>query len=41
MTFTPFNRPGSLISTRRPSARTASLAVFHPTPSPWATRAML
>ena len=36
MTFTPFNRPGSLISTRRPSARTASLAVFHATPSPWA-----
>jgi hypothetical protein len=27
MTFTPFNRPGSLISARRPSARTASCRV--------------
>ena len=30
---------GSSISTRLPSARTASLAVFHATPSPSATRA--
>lgn len=31
----------SLISIRLPSARTASLAVFHATPSPSATRAIV
>ena len=36
---TPSNRVASLISTRLPSARTASLAVFHATPSPSATLA--
>ena len=39
MTLTPSNRAGSLISSRLPSARTASLAVFQATPSPSATRA--
>ncbi len=34
MTLTPSNRRGSAISTRRPSASTASLAVFHETPRP-------
>src|SRR4051794_31025870 len=34
---TPSKRFSSLISTRLPSARTASLAVFHATPSPSAT----
>ncbi len=32
ITRTPSKRAGSLIRTRRPSARTASLAVFHATP---------
>ena len=32
ITLTPSNRCGSAISTRRPSASTASLAVFHETP---------
>ena len=36
---TPSNRCGSSIRTRLPSARTASLAVFHDTPRPSATRA--
>ena len=36
---TPSNRCGSSISTRWPSARTASLAVFHDTASASATRA--
>ena len=39
MTFTPSNRVGSLISTRRPSARTASLAVSHDTARASAMRA--
>src|SRR5690625_1915876 len=39
MTCTPSNRCESLINTRRPSARTASLAAFHDTPRPAATRA--
>ena len=34
ITATRSNRAGSAISTRRPSASTASLAVFHATPSP-------
>jgi len=38
-TATPSNRAGSAIRTRFPSARTASLAVFHATPSASATRA--
>ncbi len=38
-TFTPSKRCGSSISTRLPSARTASLAVSQATPSPSATRA--
>jgi hypothetical protein len=39
MAVTPSNRAGSSIRTRRPSARTASFAVFHDTPRPSATRA--
>ena len=39
MTRTPSNRPGSLISRRWPSVRTAVLAVFQDTPRAWATRA--
>ena len=39
ITVTPSKRCGSAIRTRLPSARTASLAVFHATPSPSATRA--
>ena len=39
ITATPSKRPGSSIRTRRPSARTASLAVSHATASPSATRA--
>jgi len=38
---TPSKRPTSPIRTRLPSARTASLAVFHDTPRPSATRATL
>ena len=38
-TRTPSKRWGSLISTRLPSASTASLAVFHDTANPSATRA--
>ncbi len=37
MTATPSRRPGSSISTRPPSASTASFAVFHATPRPSAT----
>ncbi len=40
-TFTPSNRCGSAINTRRPSASTASLAVFHETPSASAILATL
>ena len=39
-TATPSKRCGSAISTRCPSANTASLAVFHATASPAAIRAM-
>jgi len=39
MTCTPSKRVGSLISTRRPSARTASLAVSHDTARASAMRA--
>src|SRR5690606_4213334 len=39
-TRTPSRRAGSAISSRCPSARTASLAVFQDTASPSATRAM-
>ena len=38
---TPSNRAASSMSTRRPSARTASFVVFHATASPSATRATL